>query len=121
MMSCSTQETLRRKKLDLLLKTYDGFLNNSSNEITQRIVAKLIHHSYLRYSMKNTITDSNLLTRDRAEKLFDYVYKSDINVIDFFLNEIKEIFPHIYRMIDSSNKGMTQISYFFFLLFLLIV
>ena len=102
------EKSLRRKKLDLLTKIYDSFLNNSSNEFTQRIVAKLIKAKCLRFSIKNTIIDSNLSIRDRADKLFDYVYKSDVNVIDVFLCEIKEVFPHIYRIIENENKEINS-------------
>jgi hypothetical protein len=102
------EKSLRRKKLDLLTKIYDNFLNNSSNEITHRIVAKLIKAKCLRFSLKNTIIDSNLQIRDRADKLFDYVYKSDVNVIDVFLCEIKEVFPHIYRIIENQNKEINS-------------
>ena len=115
MSDCDIEKSLRRKKLDLLAKIYDAFLKDSSNEITQRIVAKLIQAKCLRYSYKNTIIDPNLQIRDRADRLFDYVYRSDVNVIDVFLCEIKDVFPHIYRIIENKNKEINSehlINYF---------
>ena len=99
-----TKQSLRKRKQDLLSRIYHSFSKDSSYETTHQIVTKLIHHNRLRYSLKSSIIDPSFQYRDRADKLFDFVYKSDVNVIDVFLDQIKEIFPHIYRTIEYENK-----------------
>jgi hypothetical protein len=111
-------ESLRKRKQDYVLKPIFGdFVNDATNEVLFEISATLISAKCIQYSVKNNIMEHSQITCHKAEKLFDTVYKSDLKVIDIFLNEVKNYMPHVYRKIEQENKSILFKNYFSKLLF----
>lgn len=88
---------------DQLDRIYYRFLMNSTHDTILNIASKLVSYHGVSYNDISSINDDKLNTKERANKLFDFVYKSHVSLIEAFFAILQTEYPLIFASIHESK------------------
>lgn len=99
------KDVLRKEISNELIKIYDLFLQYSTNDSVFYIVARLVSKKFMPYEFKNSIIETNFTAIEKANKLFDYVIKNDIDTMNEFKIELKQFYPQLNEKLTFDSQG----------------
>ena len=75
-----------------------------------QLIAKLFQEKCINHIEKNSILECNCRIDEKASKLFDIIWKTDVKWIQIFILEVTKLLPHIIKS-STRNKSDGNVSF----------
>ena len=108
-LSTEEKDAMRKETQDILEGIHKSFTENATFHTVFQITSTMLHHKCITYQIKINILETSDCTVYKADQLFEIVWKSDIRVMLIFLNEVKELMPHVFENIDEKYSNIFKI------------